>query len=215
MKKVIYLFLLIPFLNACKHEKETAPVNQSTPQANVNPAAKLEDLTKIDTGAFLKENPHVRNKSMMGPAYENAPIEKRIYAYKSRVYFGSNGRTEGTLASKIMNALFQDTTGGKKINNMVESTELKFADGQSKLEGIDSDEMKIFALATYIPMQDTKMFNVNVNTKDAALRKERLNNFKQAMTTAGADISKFEFDENASPIAKEGIITFQGIKIKR
>ncbi len=216
MKNSIYFLLLITILTSCKQNTGAQSVNQPDQKSKISSSAgKLEDLTKIDTAAFLQENPRARNKTIFGPLYENEPTEKRIYAYKSRTYFGSNAKIEGSIAQKVVKVLFQDTTGGKKIDHIIESTELKFPEGQSKLEGTNSDDMKIFALATYMPTGDIMMFTVNVNTKDAMLRRERLNHFKEAMIKAGADISKFIFDENAVPIMKEGNVSFEVNRVKR
>ena len=58
MKNILYFTLLIAFLCSCKQKTEEQPANQTNQNPSVNPAAgKLEDLTKIDTAAFLKENP--------------------------------------------------------------------------------------------------------------------------------------------------------------
>ncbi len=215
MKKLIYFIFLSTLIGACSNEKqpnkETVATKESKPEM---PAAKLEDLSKIDTGAFLKENPQVRNKLILGTDFQNLTTQKRIYSYKSRVYFGLNGRKEGTLAATIMSVFFQDSVA-KANSKLVELKELKFPEGQSKLDGTDSEEMKIVSLATYVPTPFVLMLKINVNTNDLALRKERLNNFKQAMEKAGADITKFVFDENILPVLKEGTVSFEVNKIKK
>lgn len=202
--------MMISIMGACKHDKEATATSQ-TPASNNDPnkeIAKLEVLSKIDTGTFFKANPAVRNKNMFGPKFENLTDKQRIYTFKSRVYFGMNMRNEGSIASKIMKLIARDSSLKTAADKIIEAKDLKFADGQSKLEGTESDEMKIFSLATYIPFGELTL-KVNVNTADPKLRKERINNFKQEMNNVGAEVSKFIFDENSAPVLKEGVVSFE------
>ena len=202
--------MMISILSACKHDKEATASTQA-PSSSTDPnkdIAKLEVLSKIDTGTFFKANPAVRNKKMFGPQFENLSDKQRIYTFKSRVYFGMNMRNEGSLASKIMKLAVKDSSLNKASDKIIEAKDLKFADGQSKLEGTESDEMKIFSLATYIPFGEMTL-KVNVNTADPKLRKERINSFKQEMSNVGAEVSKFIFDENLAPVSKEGTVSFE------
>ncbi|HMG16838.1 MAG TPA: hypothetical protein VK590_15385 [Saprospiraceae bacterium] len=209
MKTAFQLILLISFLSACSNNKNAE---------RQIPPAKLEDVTKkIDTAAFFKDFPQIRDKQIFGTAYENLSTEKRIYMFHSRRYFGMNRYNKGSMAAKFMDIIFQDTIVGKTYDNILETNELKFAEGQSTLEGKESDEMKTIVFATYFPVVENLMFkiNVNVNTKDKTLRIARLNILKQAMYNSGAQQDKLIFDPNMEPTGKEGSVSFQIEKVNK